>query len=50
MLQAAPLNESAYLSTLSEVADQASWELLVQLDFTQAQANYLKVYLNGRSA
>lgn len=44
-LQAAALNESAYLSASSEAADQASWELLIQLDFTPSNSNYIKVYL-----
>ncbi|HQQ95614.1 MAG TPA: lamin tail domain-containing protein [Cyclobacteriaceae bacterium] len=44
-LQAVALNESAYLSTSSEVADHAIWELLIQLDFIPSSSNYTKVYL-----
>lgn len=44
-LQAASLNESAYLSTPSEAVGHASWELFLQMDFTPSSSNYTKVYL-----
>lgn len=36
---------SSYLSTASEIIDNASWEFYAQMDFNPSSSNYLKVYL-----
>lgn len=36
---------SAYLSTSSQIADNASWNFRVRMDFNPSSSNYAKVYL-----
>jgi hypothetical protein len=44
-LQAPAVNGNAYLSTVSTVVHNASWEFLVKFTFNPSSANYARVYL-----
>ena len=44
-LNAPPVNGAAYLSTISQAINNASWESKIRLDFNPSSSNYARFYL-----
>ncbi len=44
-LNAPPVNDAAYVSTLSQSINNASWECKVRFDFNPSSSNYARFYL-----
>lgn len=44
-LNAPPVNDAAYLSTVSQAINNASWEAKIRLNFNPSSSNYARFYL-----
>lgn len=44
-LNAPPVNDAAYLSTVSQAINNAAWEVKIRLNFNPSSSNYVRFYL-----